>query len=120
MTDCKILGRRGEAAAQKYLSARGYKIIAANVRLGRKEIDLIARQGRQTVFVEVKTRRFNPTDGDNRPLAAKQSRNLGQAIATYAQKNRLALETVRLDLIIIVVTGPNRAKLKHYRDIFNY
>ena len=120
MPNHKIFGRRGEAAAQKYLTTQGYKIIGANVRLGRKEIDLIARQGEQTVFVEVKTRRFDPTVRGACPLPPKQTLNLKQAIIAYAQKNRLSLEAVRLDLIIIVVTGNKRAKLKHYRDLLNY
>jgi len=120
MLNRKILGGRGEAAARKYLIAQGYDIIGANIHLGRKEIDLITRQGGQTVFVEVKTRRFVGTAGDPYPLTGKQSRYLKQAMAAYAQKNRLSLEAVRLDLIIIVATGDKRAKLKHYRDLFNY
>jgi putative endonuclease len=51
------LGREGEARAARFLEARGYRIVARNVRADRVEIDLIARRGRLLVFVEVKSRR---------------------------------------------------------------
>lgn len=51
------LGREGEDAAARHLAARGYQIVARNVRADRVELDLIARRGELVVFVEVKTRR---------------------------------------------------------------
>lgn len=51
------LGRLGEDAAARHLEARGYRIVARNVRADRVELDLIARCGSVLVFVEVKSRR---------------------------------------------------------------
>ena len=51
------LGREGEHRAADYLEARGYRIVARNVRASRVEIDLIAQQGGTLAFIEVKTRR---------------------------------------------------------------
>lgn len=51
------LGRAGETEAAHFLEARGYRIVARNVRADRVEIDLIARRGVLLVFVEVKSRR---------------------------------------------------------------
>ncbi len=50
------LGRRGEALAATALAARGFVVLERNVRLGRAEVDLIARDAAGLVFVEVKTR----------------------------------------------------------------
>lgn len=50
------LGRLGEEAAARHLAARGYRIVARNVRADRVELDLIARRGVWIVFVEVKSR----------------------------------------------------------------
>ena len=53
----KPLGRRGEAAAARFLRRRGYKIIARHERLRGGELDLVAvDRDRTLVFVEVKTR----------------------------------------------------------------
>ena len=53
----RSLGREGEERAARHLEARGYQIVARNVRVERVEIDLIARTRHALVFVEVKTRR---------------------------------------------------------------
>ena len=51
------LGRWGEAQARLRLEAQGYRVLAANYRCPWGEIDIIALQGGEYVFVEVKTRR---------------------------------------------------------------
>jgi putative endonuclease len=50
------LGLAGEGVAARFLEARGYRIVARNVRADRVEIDLVARRGALLVFVEVKSR----------------------------------------------------------------
>ncbi|MEK6221139.1 MAG: YraN family protein [Chloroflexota bacterium] len=50
------LGQWGENKAAHFLSAKGYKIIARNVRTPHGEIDLIAQRNNLQIFVEVKTR----------------------------------------------------------------
>ncbi|MRG58685.1 YraN family protein [Agromyces sp. CFH 90414] len=50
------LGRRGEALAVTHLEARGMQVIDRNWRCRLGEIDIVARDGSDTVFVEVKTR----------------------------------------------------------------
>lgn len=60
------LGRKGEELAAAYLERNGYRILARNWRCPRGEIDIIARDGNELVFVEVKTRRsphFGPPAG---------------------------------------------------------
>jgi len=52
----QALGRWGESLAADYLIQKNYEILERNVRTPYGEIDLIARQGSVTVFVEVKTR----------------------------------------------------------------
>jgi putative endonuclease len=119
MNDRKNLGRRGEALAKKYLEKIGYRVIANNYRSGRREIDIIARRHREVVFVEVKTRAAGRESRTENPLAPRQIRNLKLAALDYCHKNRVALDAVRLDLIIILADAPTgRAGLRHYRDIF--
>ncbi len=47
---------RAEAAVADYLAARGCVIVGRNLRLGRLELDLVVRDGRTVVVVEVRTR----------------------------------------------------------------
>lgn len=55
--DRRILGLAGEHVAERELIRRGYEVVARNVRTRFGEIDLIVRDGRGYLFVEVKTRR---------------------------------------------------------------
>ncbi len=57
MSSRTSLGEWGERQARLYLEAQGYGIAAANFRCRAGEMDLVARQGDELVFVEVKTRR---------------------------------------------------------------
>jgi putative endonuclease len=45
---------RGERRALAHYRLRGYRLVAANVRVGRYELDLVLRRGRRLLVVEVK------------------------------------------------------------------
>jgi putative endonuclease len=44
----------GERRALRHYRLRGYKLVEANARVGRYELDLVLRRGRRLLFVEVK------------------------------------------------------------------
>jgi putative endonuclease len=48
---------RGERLALRHYRLRGYRLLAANERVGRYELDLVLRRGGQIVVVEVKEKR---------------------------------------------------------------
>ena len=52
----KVLGRKGEKLVESYLKKQGCKILKRNYRTPFGEADLIAEDGDETVFIEVKTR----------------------------------------------------------------
>jgi putative endonuclease len=45
---------RGERVALRHYRLRGYRLLAANVRVGRYELDLVLRRGSRVLIVEVK------------------------------------------------------------------
>jgi putative endonuclease len=45
---------RGERRALRHYRLRGYRLVAANARVGRYELDLVLRRGRRILVVEVK------------------------------------------------------------------
>jgi putative endonuclease len=48
---------RGERRALLHYRLRGYRLLAANVRAGGYELDLVLRRGQRVVVVEVKEKR---------------------------------------------------------------
>ncbi len=51
------MGAKAERAARRHYRLRGYRVLAANVRVGPNELDLVVRRGRTIVFCEVKAKR---------------------------------------------------------------
>jgi putative endonuclease len=49
-------GRDAEEAVARWLRARGFQIVALNLRVGRYELDVVARSGALIVVVEVRSR----------------------------------------------------------------
>jgi putative endonuclease len=45
---------RGERRALRHYRLRGYRLLEANARVGRYELDLVLRRGRRILVVEVK------------------------------------------------------------------
>jgi putative endonuclease len=96
----KALGHRGERVAALLLRLRGLRILDRNVRVpGACEVDLVARDGRVLVLVEVKARRS--LDAAEPVVAARRAalRRGGEALmaapwAAWAQ-------TVRFDVVAV-------------------
>jgi len=114
----RLLGRRGEKLAARYLRRRGYKIIDRNVHLNGGELDLVAVEDGTLVVVEVKTRRFR---GERSPASAvtlaKQAR-ICKAASQFIRDHRLKKSTVRFDIIAITWPDNERPQVEHQRDAF--
>lgn len=109
------IGKRGENAAKSYLLNNGFIFIDANWRYKHKEIDLIFKDNNNLIiFIEVKTRRI--TKEINIPFYAKQNKNIKEAALNYCLRNKINLEKIRFDLILILYKN-NQANLYHYLDI---
>ena len=65
-----------EAAAERYLNARGYRTVARNHRTRMGELDLIMRRGELLIFVEVKQRRHDRFGGPAEAIDARKLRRL--------------------------------------------
>jgi putative endonuclease len=52
----RATGELGERIAAAFLKLKGFEIVDANVRVARREVDLVARDGNAIVAVEVKLR----------------------------------------------------------------
>ncbi|MAF10597.1 YraN family protein [Candidatus Poribacteria bacterium] len=111
------VGARGEDLACARLRDAGYAIVERGYRTREGEIDIVARDGETTVFVEVKTRSGSAYGG---PLAAvtpaKQAKVCRAAIA-YLQANDLWDAPCRFD-VIGILTGRAEPSVTHVQNAF--
>lgn len=114
------LGTLGEDLAELYLKQRGYHVLERNLRNRGGEADIVARQGRCVVMVEVKTRLADSMDDDVMPEIAVDKRK-------QERYRRIALEylvenpdesLVRFDVIAIKVRAAGDATLRHLSGAF--
>ena len=108
------LGAEGEARARAYLLGKGAKILEMNYRRPTGEIDIIARQGRTLLFVEV-TRRSSLRFG--RPSEAVNRQKQAHILRTaqlYLQEKRLEDAPVRFDIIEVL---PD--EIRHIENAFD-
>ncbi len=97
------LGRYGEDLAARYLEESGLTILERNVRTPYGELDIVAREADELVFVEVKTRRGDAeTAPDTAVTDAKLARLEGLAEAYVADRG-LSDSSWRVDVIALVI-----------------
>jgi len=113
------IGGFGEMLAKNYLIKHGYKIIETNVKTSYQEIDIIAKKGKFTIFVEVKTRTSFALGSADTALTVKKIKNYKKVINSYMYDNNFDKRYFRMDLISIDINKKdNKATIKHYKDIF--
>jgi putative endonuclease len=110
------LGVKGEGIAKRYLEQIGYQIIATNWRERKFEIDLIAIDKLEIVFVEVKTRSTYFFGNPEEAVTQKKQQHLIEGADCYLQKNEIDLEA-RFDVLAIVLNS-NQQKIKHIENAF--
>src|ERR1700688_3631414 len=95
------LGDRGENRAARFLRNLGYKIIMRNFRCELGEIDIVARDGKTLVFVEVKTRTYDEPAPEDQVHNAKQHQ-LTKVARMYLARYGIPQPPARFDVVAIV------------------
>ncbi len=89
--------------AADFLTRQGYTILARNVRTPVGEIDLVARQGRDLVFIEVKLRRSLSFGQPAEAVTSRKQARIRRAAQYYLLRQPSAAN-VRFDVIAITLT----------------
>ncbi len=114
----KLFGRRGEHAAARYLRKLGYKIILRNFACAVGELDIIAREGKTLVFVEVKTRADDDPTPETQVNAAKQHQ-ITKAARFYLARYGVPQPPARFDVVAVVWPEGASPKIRHTINAFD-
>ena len=98
------LGPLGESWAKTYLERRGYRILEMNFHCVLGEIDLVAEEAGELVFVEVKTRRSTAFGYPEEQLSSSKKRRLVKLAQWYLKRYRRKERPARFDVVAILMT----------------
>jgi putative endonuclease len=93
------VGKWGEWIAEEHLKGLGCEIVERNARTPFGEIDIVARQGEITIFVEVKTRTSNKMGLPEESITPRKRQHMLDAAEHYAAGHEI--DHYQIDLIAI-------------------
>lgn len=116
-----VVGARAEDAAAAHLAQLGLAIIGRNVRVGRAEIDLLAREGSVIAIVEVRTRGASAYQRALDSIDARKQARLRAAGARLWRERFLhdpSVERMRFDAAAVTFLPDGRALVEHVKAAF--
>jgi putative endonuclease len=111
------LGSRGEEAAERWLRRRGLEIVARGFRARCGEIDLIARDGSDVVFVEVKTRTNDAFGRPSEAVNAQKRRRIARVASAFLVRSGWTERACRFDVVEVLPVGAGW-RVTHIPDAF--
>jgi putative endonuclease len=114
----QALSRAAEDAAARFLQAAGLTVVERNVRFPHGEIDLVCRDGKVLVFVEVKCRQARWGDPAAAVSGLKQWR-LTRLARHYLKWRRLGEPRCRFDVVAVTASGTDVVAVRHLRGAFD-
>lgn len=114
MHNSRETGANYEAKAAEYLKQKGYQILDRNYRTRQGEIDIVARNEKYLVFIEVKYRTRHAQGTPEEAVDSRKQKRISGAALYYMYQQHYPLETpVRFD--VISITGQT---IKHIENAF--
>jgi putative endonuclease len=117
--DNKYLGAIGEEVAAAFLMRAGLKMVERNFRCKGGEVDIIARDGKTLVFVEVKARKNLAYGVPQLAVTPFKQRQISKAALTWLAKNRLQDQPARFDVVAILLSADSHHRIEHIRNAFD-
>ena len=116
MMNKRQLGSEKEEKAARFLAGQGLKILELNFRNRFGEIDIIAKDGQYTVFVEVKYRKTAASGHPEEAVNFYKARKISRVADHYRIYRKLPDDTMfRFD--VVAIEGEN---IRWHKNAFLY
>ena len=112
-------GKEGERIAANFLKKSGYRIIESNFRCAIGEIDIIAWDKNELVFIEVKTRTSGELGFPEQAVGIKKQKKMSQLALWYLQKKNTKDTATRFDVLAIMIL-PAGNEIKLIKNAFDF
>lgn len=110
------IGKIGEDIATKYLEKLGYIIIERNFVARQGEIDIIAKDNEELVFIEVKTRTSLLYGKPIEAVDNKKQKNLISTVKYYIYSKHIENVFIRVDVVEVYIHDW-KYKINHIKQI---
>ncbi len=114
----KTLGDAGEAMAEQYLVKKGCAVLARKFRAVCGEVDLIVRDQKTLVFVEVKARSSDRFGTPGQAVTERKQRKIIQTAECYLQAHGLADGLCRFDVLEIYYRNAQACRINWLKNAF--
>mgnify|MGYP000475768681 FL=1 len=113
-------GREGESAALRFLKKKGYRILEKNFRSKVGEIDIIAEQDGEIVFVEVKARADHEFGHPLNALTPAKQKKIIQTAQSFLSRKRISDKPMRFDVVALTsdAEGPDSWQIELLQNAF--
>lgn len=110
------IGKFGENEAEKYLKQKGYKILERNFSCKRGEIDIIALDKGEIVFIEIKARASLKYGLPSESVTKYKLKHIYKTAEYYLYSRNLLNENTRIDVIEVYIKN-NQVKINHLKQV---
>jgi len=111
-------GKKGEDMAAACLRKEGYRIVERNYRCPYGEIDIIAMDAEDIVFIEVKSRKSDNFGSPEEAVGIIKQRKISKVALNYLQEKKLTDHNARFDVVAIRFM-PQGNRVKIIKDAFD-
>lgn len=112
------VGQKGEDLAFNLLKKKGYKILERNYKSSLGEIDIIAREGKTLVFVEVKTRLTSDFGTAKWAVGPRKQKKVSLVALDYLKRHSLLEHPARFDVVAIDI-DQGQETVELFRNAFD-
>jgi putative endonuclease len=111
-------GQASELLAERFLRAKGYRILARNLRTSLGELDLVAEDKGVLVFVEVKGRATEAFGGALLAVGRRKQAKLVRLASQYLARRHLSDKPCRFDVVLVQGRSFSEARIEHLQNAF--
>lgn len=112
----KELGNIGEQIAVEYLEKNTYKILKRNFYCKQGEIDIIAKDNQEIVFIEVKTRSSIDFGQPSEAVNSIKLKHMCKVAQYFLYKSHYMNNFIRFDVIEVLIEN-GKFKVNHIKQI---
>lgn len=110
-------GQKAETIAAAFLINKGFRIVAQNFRFKQFEVDLIVKNDKIMVFVEVKARKNNLFGNPEASVNARKIAAIRKVSLHYLRTYHWH-KAIRFDIIAIIGNPEQNIEIFHLEDVF--